>query len=67
MTTPLAFHIRAARADEHGAIYDHTMAAYAIYAELMPPSGWAELRQALLGALAAAIRPSRSSPSRTAR
>ncbi|MEI7772559.1 MAG: GNAT family N-acetyltransferase [Chloroflexales bacterium] len=53
MGTPAPFHIRDARDDEHAAIRDLTLGAYAIYAELMPPAAWDGLRQALLGALAA--------------
>jgi GNAT superfamily N-acetyltransferase len=53
MDTLAPFHIRDARDDERAAIQDLTLGAYAIYAEVMPPSAWAGLHQALLGALAA--------------
>jgi ribosomal protein S18 acetylase RimI-like enzyme len=44
-------HIRDARAEDHGAIQDLTLAAYEEYAKVMAPMAWAALRQAVLAGL----------------
>ena len=53
MSTTSLFSIRDARDDERPAIRDLTLAAYAEYAEIMAPSAWAGLRQAVLSGLEA--------------
>src|SRR4051812_635330 len=45
--TPKQFHIRDARDDDRPAIRDLTLAAYAEYAQIMAPSAWAGLLQAV--------------------
>jgi GNAT superfamily N-acetyltransferase len=51
MNTTSRFSIHDARADEHAAIRELTLAAYAEFATIMAPTAWAGLQQALQAAL----------------